>query len=516
MEESKITKSNKIKIIVITALIFLVSIAGISYAYFTIQIIGNDTASSMRLRTANMSLVYNDVQIVSGEYVEPGWTQTKTLTVTNNGNVNADYIIKFRELVNTIINGELVISATCTSSTGTCDNLPERAVHSASTEITDAYMYGPIAIAPGVTHTYTLTAEFKETGSNQNYNQNKYFNGTLNIGDGTATSEDLFTYTVSNDEVTITGYKIGKNSTFEIVDVNACQSTGAYMLQQSPYNMDSSSAVAAAQVLCSGGTIQGTTIEDQVYSGAIESEYYNALGIIVDISKTVYSPSDVIIPSIIDGKQVTTTDEYAFNGKNLTSVVIPNSVEEIERDAFGSNLLTSVIIPNSITTIGKNVFMNNQLTSIVIPNSVTSLGWSSFDSNQLISAVISNGITAIDETMFANNQLTTIIIPNGITGLGYYSFSGNRLTKVIIPNTVLYINGGTFYNNQLSTVTIPSSVEYIYDHSFDDNQLTSVIIEGKSDSNDFSEYGYGNNIWGWASGSGCTDATCITWLGSGS
>ena len=93
MEESKITKSNKIKIIVITALIFLVSIAGISYAYFTIQIIGNDTASSMRLRTANMSLVYNDVQIVSGEYVEPGWTQTKTLTVTNNGNVEAKYAI---------------------------------------------------------------------------------------------------------------------------------------------------------------------------------------------------------------------------------------------------------------------------------------------------------------------------------------------------------------------------------------------------------------------------------------
>ena len=81
MEENEISKSNKIKIIVITALIFLVSIAGISYAYFTIQIVGNETASSMRLRTASMQLIYNDVQIVSGEYAQPGWTQTKTLTV---------------------------------------------------------------------------------------------------------------------------------------------------------------------------------------------------------------------------------------------------------------------------------------------------------------------------------------------------------------------------------------------------------------------------------------------------
>ena len=60
MEENKVNKSNKIKIIVLTFLILLVSVAGISYAYFTIQITGNDTASSMRLRTANMQLVYND------------------------------------------------------------------------------------------------------------------------------------------------------------------------------------------------------------------------------------------------------------------------------------------------------------------------------------------------------------------------------------------------------------------------------------------------------------------------
>ena len=182
METNEVSKSNKIKIIVITALIFLVSIAGISYAYFTIQITGNDTASSMRLRTANMSLVYNDVQIVSGEYATPGWTQTKTLTVTNNGNVDAYYNIIWRDLTNEITNGELVISATCASSpSGSCSNISETAVPTYTTETHNVGVTLGISIAPGVTHTYTLTALFKETGSNQNYNQNKYFNGTLNI-----------------------------------------------------------------------------------------------------------------------------------------------------------------------------------------------------------------------------------------------------------------------------------------------------------------------------------------------
>ena len=184
MENNEVSKSNKIKIIVITALIFLVSIAGISYAYFTIQITGNDTASSMRLRTANMSLVYNDVQIVSGEYAQPGWTQTKTLTVTNNGNVNAYYTIIWRDLTNEITNNELVISATCSSSSGSCSNMSETAVPTSMSESHNIAVKRGISISPGVTHTYTLTALFKETGSNQNYNQNKYFSGTLNIAEG--------------------------------------------------------------------------------------------------------------------------------------------------------------------------------------------------------------------------------------------------------------------------------------------------------------------------------------------
>ena len=185
MENNEVSKSNKIKIIVITALVFLVSIAGISYAYFTIQITGNETASSMRLRTANMSLVYNDVQIVSGEYAQPGWTDTKTLTVTNNGNVDAYYNIIWRDLINEIIYGELVISATCSSSpSGSCSNMSETAVPTSMSESHNIAVKRGISISPGVTHTYILTALFKETGSNQNYNQNKYFNGTLNIAEG--------------------------------------------------------------------------------------------------------------------------------------------------------------------------------------------------------------------------------------------------------------------------------------------------------------------------------------------
>ena len=227
-ENTEISKSNKIKIIVITALIFLVSIAGISYAYFTIQIVGNDTASSMRLTTANLSLVYTDVQIVSGEYTQPGWTDTKTLTVYNNGNQTAYYTIIWRDLYNEVTNNELVISATCSSTSGTCPAISETVVPTETTLAHNIRVKSNIEIPVGVTHTYTLTALFKETGSNQNYNQNKEFYGTLNIAEGSAPATlslqtDTGTTGLSTGDV-VRATKSGiDNQDFYVVSTNASE-----------------------------------------------------------------------------------------------------------------------------------------------------------------------------------------------------------------------------------------------------------------------------------------------------
>ena len=552
MEQNELSKSNKIKIIIVTTLIFLVAISGISYAYFTIQVVGNDTASSMRLTTANLSLVYNDVQIISDEYIIPGWSQTKTLTVTNNGNQEVDYIIKFRELQNTIINGELVMSATCAASTGTCDNLPERAIHSASTQITDAYMYGPISISAGVTHTYTVTIEFKETGSNQNYNQNKSFVGTLNIGDGTATSEDLFEYTVSNNQVTITGYDVG-TATYTVSDVEICKNNISSIIENN-YGIDD----ADVDGLCEEGYdySENFTMEYYLMNGAILPSDYSNCGL-SSVSVSVNS-KDIIIPSTIEEKQVvaignnafsdnqltsvvipnsvtsignwafsanqltsvvipnsvTSVGEAAFVGNQLTSVVIPNSVTSIGNSAFADNQLTSVVIPNSVTSIGNSAFSGNQLTSVVIPNSVTSL--SGFSNNQLTSVVIPNSVTSIGNRAFSNNQLTSVVIPNSVTSIGKWAFAGNQLTSVVIPNSVTSIGNDAFFGNQLTSVVIPSSVTSIDNSAFAENQLTSVTIKTKTSSSQFSTYG--SNLWGWANGVTCIkDNTsnvtngCIKW-----
>ncbi len=244
MEEKELTKSNKIKIIVLTALVFLVAIAGISYAYFTIQITGNDTASSMRLTTANMSLVYTDIEIRSGENVTPPWSSTpKTITVYNNGNTTAYYNIIWRDLYNEITNNELVISATCSSSLGSCNNITETVIPTETTLAHNISVKKNIEIPVGVTHTYTVTVTFKETGSNQNYNQDKEFYGTLNIAEG----KEPANITRAGTDAT-TGLPVVKIDNEEFYDItNAINYSSLISTNGNKYNYDSNKSILLAK-----------------------------------------------------------------------------------------------------------------------------------------------------------------------------------------------------------------------------------------------------------------------------
>lgn len=83
---------------------------------------------------------------------------------------------------------------------------------------------------------------------------------------------------------------------------------------------------------------------------------------------------NVIIPKTIDGVTVKKIEDFAFQGKDLISVTIPDTVVSIGTDAFSFNRLIHVAIPNSITSIGHSAFRSNQLSTVMIPNNITTIG----------------------------------------------------------------------------------------------------------------------------------------------
>lgn len=96
-------------------------------------------------------------------------------------------------------------------------------------------------------------------------------------------------------------------------------------------------------------------------------------------------PTDVEIPASLGGgtNNVETISTFAFYNKNLTSVIIPDTVTTIDIYAFYSNQLTSLAIPGSVVTVGNYAFAYNQLTSILMPNSATSIGAGAFTHNPI-------------------------------------------------------------------------------------------------------------------------------------
>ena len=172
-------KDKKILFITGIVLLFLMTV-GMSYAYFSLSVSGNADAKDMVVEAGTLRLTYTDSPQIIMQNIKPGQTITKKVTVKNTGTLDTAYNLVWQELYNKIGRNDLVISYTCerlnSSGTvdGTCTGLTE-------TPVKTKTITKNIPIESGVTHNYTITITFKETGENQNYNQGKSFSGVLGI-----------------------------------------------------------------------------------------------------------------------------------------------------------------------------------------------------------------------------------------------------------------------------------------------------------------------------------------------
>ena len=105
---------------------------------------------------------------------------------------------------------------------------------------------------------------------------------------------------------------------------------------------------------------------------------------IIDYNNTC--DKDVIIPKTINNKNVTTIGEDAFQNNQLTSVIIPDTITDIDRYAFQKNKLAIIKFPTPslLKSIGNSSFTENNIISVIIPDSVTFLHCNAFDYQVII------------------------------------------------------------------------------------------------------------------------------------
>ncbi len=204
-------KDDKKYIYVVAVLLLVVVALGISYAWFSAIITGNDTAKNNKVVTGDLELTYTDTNEISLNNVIPGDSFTKEISVKNTGTLDVKYNLVWQSLTNTITNNELVIEATCKrlNSSGAVDGTCEAI---SQTPVSSNTIKKKISIEPNITHEYTVKVTFIDTGTVQNYNKNKSFSGKLGIEEYVPTQfeKDSWTAIVANVKANkISQYNVG-------------------------------------------------------------------------------------------------------------------------------------------------------------------------------------------------------------------------------------------------------------------------------------------------------------------
>ena len=224
-------KDDKKYIYVVAVLLLVVVALGISYAWFSAIITGNDTAKNNRVVTGDLELTYTDTNEISLDNVIPGDSFTKEISVKNTGTLDVKYNLVWQSLTNAITNNELVIEATCkrlnSSGTveGTCESISQ-------TPVSSNTIKKKISIEPNITHEYTVKVTFIDTGEPQNYNKNKSFSGKLGIEEFELPSSVSFAE--DSWETIVTRVQAGEISTYNVGDtkeVNLGTTYGTHTLR---------------------------------------------------------------------------------------------------------------------------------------------------------------------------------------------------------------------------------------------------------------------------------------------
>ncbi len=179
------------------------------------------------------------------------------------------------------------------------------------------------------------------------------------------------------------------------------------------------------------------------------STYHSVNNSIIDTANKilVVGSNSTVIP---DDGSVTSIGNYAFNGRNIVSMQIPDCVVSIGSYVFQDckNLTTITFGEDSqLKTIGDRAFhMCSALVNIELPETLTNLPFGVFEQcSKLVNINIPNAVTSIGRYAFSGCRLLeSITISANITNIDELAFqSCSNLEYVIIESNEIYQNAGT-------------------------------------------------------------------------
>lgn len=242
-----------------------------------------------------------------------------------------------------------------------------------------------------------------------------------------------------------------------------------------------------------GNSINKVVIESGVTSIGEEAfaQYYDNITS-VEIANTVkkigqFAFMEVGITNITIPSGVNEIDQYAFSEcSKLESIFVDQnnkSYKSVDGVLFNYNLTELIIypkgkkdvnytIPTSVMKIQANIDADN-LSSVTIPDKLQQIDSYTFMSNNLVSITVSKNnqyFTSVDGVLFskdmkklirypANKDNDVYVIPEGVEIIAENAF-GNSIVEIVeLPDSVRYIEGCSFYGcRQLTSINLPNGL----------------------------------------------------------
>ena len=158
------------------------------------------------------------------------------------------------------------------------------------------------------------------------------------------------------------------------------------------------------------------------------------------VSNYVGDETEVVIPEIFSGQAPSILGGACFKGNsNVTSIIMPNSIREIETYCIAEcTSLTNITLSNILEIFGDYALRGcTTLEHINLPNSLLEIGQNAFN---------------------MCSSLKEMIIPSKVTKVNGYAFAWCvSLTKIYIPKSVVTMSVGACYSCSKATIYLESS-----------------------------------------------------------
>lgn len=232
----------------------------------------------------------------------------------------------------------------------------------------------------------------------------------------------------------------------------------------------------------------------------------------------------VQIPSTVQTRIVNRIEEYACFGKeNLTTLYLPDTIEEIREGAFfcAINLNTIVFGASSkLRTIGPLAFSNTSIIRLTLPSSLKLIDKYAFRYSKLQSIIFNEELEEIGKYAFSNTNLESVRIFSKLKTIGDFAFSNNEnlnnasflagtnlinvgvncfansnITDFEMSPNLEYLSSYMFYNtSKLNSITFPQNgkLKIIKDYCFKDSKMPQISIPSTVVS--IGEYAFSPNI----------------------